>query len=234
MRYWAYINNQVCGPFEKEKLPGIANFGPASLVCPENTAGGDASAWKEAGTFPEVLAALNPAAAPAPAPAPAPEPLPEQPRTPAAESPLLMTMRGTLIEPPVIDEPASPPPAAAPVKIAAESPLAMTMRGTLINEPPVEAAPAASAKAPGSVEIETFEKVPGSAFPDAAPAAAATPGRREQAPQTDPQAQKLDQMSAMMAAIANNQSQLLNRLDHIERAVAEMKALLFPPPPGKR
>lgn len=192
MRYWAYINNQVCGPVEKEKLPEIATFTLATLVCPETPAGGETVAWKAASTYPEVLAALTPA--PAPAPAPAPQ------RAPAAESPLMMTMRGTIIDMPVAQPAASPQPAPAPAP-AAESPLMMTMRGTLIETPAAQepAKPAVTAPAP-----------------------------QQALPQPEPAAQKLEQISAMLASIANGQSQLLERLGRLESSVVDMKSLLFP------
>ena len=162
MRYWAYLNNQVCGPVEKEKLPELAGFILTSLICPETPAGGETVGWKEASTYPEVLAALGPAAAPAAAPAPAPAPQ----RAPAAESPLMMTMRGTLIETPAAQEPAKP--------------------------------------------------------------AGAAPAAQQPPPQPEPAAQKLEQISAMLASIANGQSQLLERLGRLENSVADMKSLLFP------
>ncbi len=193
MRYWAYINNQVCGPVEKEKLPELATFTLATLVCPEAPAGGEAVAWKAASAYPEVLAALTPAPSPAPAPAPAPQ------RAPAAESPLMMTMRGTIIDMPVVQPAAAPQPAPAPAP-AAESPLMMTMRGTLIEAPAIKE-PALAAPAPAA---------------------------QQTAPQPEPAAQKLEQISAMLASIANGQSQLLERLGRVESSVAEMKALLFP------
>lgn len=113
MRYWAYMNNQVAGPFETEKLPGVPGFTLATLICPETPAAGEAPGWKAPSAYPEVLAVFS--AAPAPA----------QPPRPAAESPLAMTMRGTLIEEPVAEEPApaaraaaEPRPAQAPAQTA--------------------------------------------------------------------------------------------------------------------
>lgn len=102
MKYWAHINNVVCGPYEKEKLAEQPGFTVSSLLCPESAAGEEANAWKAASSYPEVLAALSPAPAPA------------QPKKPAAESPLLMTMRGTLIEEPVVKDPVPEPPKEKP------------------------------------------------------------------------------------------------------------------------
>ena len=200
MRYWAYLNNQVCGPVEKEKLPELAGFILTSLICPETPAGGETVGWKEASTYPEVLAALGPAAAPAAAPAPAPAPQ----RAPAAESPLMMTMRGTIIDMAAAQPEAAPQPAPAPAPAQqrpAESPLMMTMRGTLIETPAAQ---------------------------EPAKPAGAAPAAQQAPPQPEPAAQKLEQISAMLASIANGQSQLLERLGRLENSVADMKSLLFP------
>jgi hypothetical protein len=165
MRYWAYMNNQVTGPFDKERLPGVPGFTLASLICPETPAAGEAPGWKAASAWPEVLAVFTQA------------PVPDRPARAAADSPLAMTMRGTLIDEPALEEPPAKTPAPAPSP-AADSPLAMTMRGTLID------GPAASA-------------------PDSAA----------------PPAQTMEEMQA--------------RLARLESAVAELKALLAPPAPGK-
>ena len=208
MKYWTYINDQVFGPVEIEKLPGLAKFVPSSLICPETPAGEQSVGWKEASSYPEVMAVLAPA------------PAPERPARPYFESPLAMTMRGTLIEEPAG---ATPPPAAVQSRqSAAESPLAMTMRGTLIELPEVQE-PAGSAP----------EKTPKAIVPEVPAAAPASPAGREPAPQEDPIRQKLDQIGVMMVSLANGQSQLLDRLSRIEGAVAEMKAQLPPPPPRK-
>ncbi|MDO8804236.1 MAG: hypothetical protein Q7R35_07385 [Elusimicrobiota bacterium] len=112
MQYWVYMDNKVCGPFEKEKLAELANFSLSSLLCPDSPGGAQANDWKAASAFPEVLAALTPV------------PAPVQPRSPAAESPFAMTIRGTIIEAPVIDEPAKtrPPAAVKPATAARQAP----------------------------------------------------------------------------------------------------------------
>lgn len=195
MRYWACIDNKVLGPFEAGALPAVPDFKLSTLLCPETAAGGETGAWKEASAYPEVLAAQKPAPAPA------------QPPRPAAESPLAMTMRGTLIEEtPVAD------PVPQPRRPAAESPLAMTMRGSLIEEPVISAPPVKPPAGPAAMSP--------------APVPAVTPA-------PEPLALKLDQLGAKLAAIAENQAQLLNRMSRVESAVAEMKALLFPPPPTR-
>ncbi len=123
MKYWAYMNNKVCGPFEKEKLAELPSFSLSSMLCPDAPGGAQANDWKAASSYPEVLALFG-----------AP-PEPEQLRNPAVQSPIMMTMRGTLIEDPVAEEPpAKPQPAVSPVR--AEAPAAA--------EPPVEM-PAAAA-----------------------------------------------------------------------------------------
>lgn len=203
MRYWAYIDKKVCGPFEKEKLAELPNFSPSFLLCPDSPDGGQANAWKAASAFPDVLAALSPAPAPA------------QSRKPAAESPLLMTMRGTLIDEPVIDPPTQPR------KPAVESPLMMTMRGTLIEEPAGNAPAAEPPKEKYGVELPArVSPAPGNA------------AGKERDQSLDPVKQKLEQMSAMLVSIGNTQSQLLERLGRVESALADMKAQLPPARPS--
>lgn len=88
MKYWAYVNNEILGPFEKEKLLELPSFSPALLVCPQTPVGEKTEDWKEASSYPELSALIGaggalsgrppaqqaaPAAAPAPAPAPAQE-----------------------------------------------------------------------------------------------------------------------------------------------------------------
>lgn len=123
MKYWAYINNAVCGPFEKEKLVELSDFSLASLLCPDTPGGARADAWKAASTFPEVLAVFGPAPAPA-------EPVSR------ANSPIMMTMRGTLIE-----EPAAEEPAAAPLPVS--SPSRENTAAPVVPEP-VKGPPAAA------------------------------------------------------------------------------------------
>lgn len=193
MRYWAYINNEVKGPFETEKLAAQAGFGPSSVVCPEDKAAGQNPGWKEASGYPDLLAALNPGAAPAPAdvPPPLPAAAPKAEPAPAPrqeESPLMMTMRGTLLSDPVVD-------------------------GQVLERFP---AAAPSAVTPPRTSVPS---------PEPAPAAA---------PQDGQLLQKLDQLSAMLASVANGQSQALERLDRVEKAVLQMRSLLFPSAPPQK
>lgn len=89
MKYWAYVNNEILGPFEKGKLLELPSFSPSLLVCPQTPVGEKTEDWKEASTYPELSALIGqgsmshtpsspesfaqPAAA-QPAPAPTPEP----------------------------------------------------------------------------------------------------------------------------------------------------------------
>ncbi len=86
MKYWAYVNNEILGPFEKEKLLELPSFSPSLLVCPQTPVGEKTEDWKEASTYPELsaliasgsgLSASLPAAGPAAAPAPSPQALPD-------------------------------------------------------------------------------------------------------------------------------------------------------------
>lgn len=136
MRYWAYIDKEVRGPFEKEKLAALPGFGAASQVCPEGSPDGQ-NGWKAASAFPEVMAALEPA------------PPPARPAAAPSGSPLALTMRGSLVAEPS-EEPAARP-SASPSPAPAESPLALTMRGSLIPEPAVKPAPSPVLPAPSPV-----------------------------------------------------------------------------------
>lgn len=80
MKYWAYVNNEILGPFEKDKLRELPSFSASMLVCPQTPVGEKTEDWKEASTYPELSA--GGAAQPAPAPAPAvfqPEPAAQEP-----------------------------------------------------------------------------------------------------------------------------------------------------------
>jgi len=102
MKYWAYVNNEILGPFEKEKLLELPAFSPSLLVCPQTPVGEKTEDWKEASTYPE-LAALIGAGAGAPtaksaapeAAAPKPEPAPAQeaPRSIVEPAPAITTFK---------------------------------------------------------------------------------------------------------------------------------------------
>ncbi|OIO03265.1 MAG: hypothetical protein COX65_07320 [Elusimicrobia bacterium CG_4_10_14_0_2_um_filter_56_8] len=234
MRYWAYIDKKVCGPFETEKLTELPAFNSSSLLCPDTPAGGQANDWKEASSYPEVLAVLNPA------------PEASKAQRPAADSPLLMTMRGSLIEAPAVNEPAAgqpepakPVPAAEQPRTPASSPLLMTMRGSLIEGPEVKE-PAA----------EPLASVPPGPVKDGKPAAsdkprelpkAHSPAEINPAPVKTPQGEpdlrlqhlnlKIDQIGAMMASLAEEQSRAAEKMKLLESSVREIKELLLPLPP---
>ncbi len=59
MKYWAYINNEILGPYEKDKLFEIPDFNPTTLICPQTPVGEKTEDWKEAATYPEISALLN-------------------------------------------------------------------------------------------------------------------------------------------------------------------------------
>ena len=242
MRYWAYANNEVAGPFEIEKLRGLPNFGLSSLICPETLAGGEGNSWKEAAVYPAVKEALSR------------PPDPVQPRRPVIPDPLAMTMRGTLIEDLVIDgpvlkppvseaQPVPPPvPAIAPVPVqprlpAAGSPPELDLRGDLIFEPminvpamrppPPPPPPPPSppsivpAKAAVPVVLVPLKDMPAAGIPDRVPSRPEKNARREPDPQLEQLGQKIDQMGVVLASIADNQAQLLNRLNHLESVISE-------------
>lgn len=126
MKYWAHINNEVKGPFEAAALGAAAGFTLATLIVPDGAAQG--APWKEAASYPEVLAALKPAPAAEPAQAPAPEKA-----APPAEDKLMLTMRGSLIDPEI----------SAALQKAAAAPKPVTVTSGVLP-PPAQAAPAAA------------------------------------------------------------------------------------------
>jgi len=56
MKYWAYVNNEILGPFEKEKLRQLPAFTPSLLICPQTPVGEKTEDWKEAASYPEISA----------------------------------------------------------------------------------------------------------------------------------------------------------------------------------
>jgi hypothetical protein len=206
MRYWVHINNQVSGPFEKEKLAGLPGFGPSSLIVPETPDGG-AAAWKEASAFAEVLAALNP------------PPPPAQPERPSMDS-LALTMRGSLIEEPAATEP-EPVPQPAPAQPArpSEDSLALTMRGSLIEEPDVPAfSPEARPSPAGPIVFEPMIAVSEPPQDDAQrPAAVEAVPAAVSGPSLEPLRKKIDELGALLAAMGETQAQLLSELNSLER-----------------
>lgn len=59
MKYWAYVNNEILGPFEKGKLQELPSFSPSLLVCPQTPVGEKTEDWKEASTYPELSALIG-------------------------------------------------------------------------------------------------------------------------------------------------------------------------------
>jgi len=66
MKYWAYMNQEILGPFEKEKLLELPGFEASSLICPQTAVGEKTEDWKEASTYPEIAPMFNSPAPPAP------------------------------------------------------------------------------------------------------------------------------------------------------------------------
>ncbi len=65
MKYWAYINNEILGPYEKEKLFELPVFRASTLICPQTPVGATTEDWKEASTYPEIAAMLGTSGTPA-------------------------------------------------------------------------------------------------------------------------------------------------------------------------
>jgi hypothetical protein len=59
MKYWAYINNEIKGPFEKEELVKVEGFNKDTLICPQSPVDEETKEWKEAFQFPEVFQLLE-------------------------------------------------------------------------------------------------------------------------------------------------------------------------------
>lgn len=84
MKYWAYVNNEILGPYEKEKLLELPTFSPSLLVCPQTPVGEKTEDWKEAATYPELSALIASGGASAPKPAAAPPPAASPAAAPSA------------------------------------------------------------------------------------------------------------------------------------------------------
>lgn len=145
MKYWAHLNNEVKGPFEAAALCAVPGFTPGTQVFPDGAAPG--TPWKPASAFPDLLAALTPApeqpSPPAPAPAKA---------APPDEDKLMLTMRGSLVDP-ELKELMEKQQAA---QTAAAKPAVVTS-GKL--EPRAEAPAAAPAPAPAAAAEELRAKL---------------------------------------------------------------------------
>ncbi len=54
MKYWAYINNEIKGPFEPQELVKVDGFSQDTLICPQSSVEEETKEWKEAHQIPEV------------------------------------------------------------------------------------------------------------------------------------------------------------------------------------
>lgn len=52
MKYWVYLNNEVIGPFDEEKLSEVTGITPETMVCPENISEENKPKWKPYGSIP--------------------------------------------------------------------------------------------------------------------------------------------------------------------------------------
>lgn len=53
MRYWAYVNNEILGPYEKEEIKNLPAYAPNLLICPQTPVGEKTEEWREISTYPE-------------------------------------------------------------------------------------------------------------------------------------------------------------------------------------
>jgi len=102
------MNNEILGPFEKEKLFELPGFEASSLICPQTPVGEKTEDWKEASTYPEVALMFNPPATSTPGAPGIQAPVKEQTPSPipAADSPLKAEQAG--VTPPPALGPAGP------------------------------------------------------------------------------------------------------------------------------
>ena len=121
MKYWAYINNEILGPYEKEKLFELPVFTAATLICPQTPVGEKTQDWKEASTYPEVAALLStsgasaaPAAGSSPAPLPKPDAVGSEPKLERPAPVFNTEMPESKLKPLSLHTIDQAPPAAAP------------------------------------------------------------------------------------------------------------------------
>ncbi len=104
------MNNEILGPYEKEKLLELPVFSAATLLCPQAPVGEKTEEWKEASAYPEIAAILKQSGAQAPQNAQASGPAAAQGAAPAAQAPepsLTTSRRLSALAKPV--EPTPPP-----------------------------------------------------------------------------------------------------------------------------
>jgi len=53
MKYWAYINNEILGPYEKEEIKALPAYSPSLLICPQTPVGEKTEEWREVSVCPE-------------------------------------------------------------------------------------------------------------------------------------------------------------------------------------
>ena len=84
------MNNEILGPFEKEKLFELPGFEASSLICPQTPVGEKTEDWEEASSYSEVALMFNSPSASSAPDIPAPVQEQKNPPMPAADSTLKM------------------------------------------------------------------------------------------------------------------------------------------------
>ncbi|MDD2772274.1 MAG: hypothetical protein PHP45_01100 [Elusimicrobiales bacterium] len=151
MKYWAYIDNEIKGPFDREELPAVAGYSAETLLCPESTVDGEPQEWQ----FASALFADSSAMPAQPDEA-------AQAYEPAAEGaqsqPSLRELEQAYAEavsPPAAEAPqaASAPETAADVSQAAVSPEASAPREEPAQTPETVSSPQAVADVPEDAAV---------------------------------------------------------------------------------
>jgi len=53
MKYWAYVNNEILGPYEIDEVKALPAYSPTLLVCPQTPVGAKTEEWREVSSCPE-------------------------------------------------------------------------------------------------------------------------------------------------------------------------------------
>lgn len=53
MKYWAYVNNEILGPYEKDEIKALPAYSPSLLICPQTPVGEKTEAWREVSSCPD-------------------------------------------------------------------------------------------------------------------------------------------------------------------------------------
>lgn len=53
MKYWAYVNNEILGPYEVEEVKALPAYSPDLLVCPQTPVGEKTEEWREVSKCPD-------------------------------------------------------------------------------------------------------------------------------------------------------------------------------------